>query len=224
MARNTLRSVSADAGVREANCQEVWGPISRAGSPPTQPPTRGRCCPRPERAREDTVAEEREDDEVDGEDHAALDAALRLDAVVHDLVPVLARQDLRGRPRPGPGRPLSCLRPSVPRRRPRPRAARESCPWARERSLTPPLGHPLQHKCPQTLSSSPAKLTLTSWATPLGTWAQSYFPQPRPSTCTLALAQACHNLSTVPLTEPLALGGAEALWNPVRRRGLKGTC
>lgn len=43
----------------------------------------------------DTVSEEREDDEVDGGEHAAADASLRLDAVVHDGVPVLAGQDLR---------------------------------------------------------------------------------------------------------------------------------
>ncbi len=43
----------------------------------------------------DTVAKEHENDEVGGVDHAAaVDAALRLDARVHHLVPVLAREDL----------------------------------------------------------------------------------------------------------------------------------
>lgn len=43
----------------------------------------------------DTVSEEREDDEVDGREHAAADASLGLDPVVHDGVPVLASQNLR---------------------------------------------------------------------------------------------------------------------------------
>lgn len=45
---------------------------------------------------EDTVPKERQHDEVDGEHHAALHTPLRLDAVVHDLIPVFARQDLKG--------------------------------------------------------------------------------------------------------------------------------
>lgn len=42
----------------------------------------------------DTVSEQGEDDEVDGGPHARANASLRADAVVHHLVPVLARQDL----------------------------------------------------------------------------------------------------------------------------------
>lgn len=43
----------------------------------------------------DTVAEEGEDNEENGKDHAlVVDAPLRLDTVVHDHVPVLSRQDL----------------------------------------------------------------------------------------------------------------------------------
>lgn len=45
----------------------------------------------------DTVPKEGEDDEVDGEHHATLHAPLRLDAIIHDLIPVLARQDLKDR-------------------------------------------------------------------------------------------------------------------------------
>lgn len=45
----------------------------------------------------DTVAEKREDDEEDGEGHALVDSALRLDAVVHHHVPVLSGQDLMQR-------------------------------------------------------------------------------------------------------------------------------
>ena len=40
------------------------------------------------------VTEEREDDEVEGIDHAVTDPSLGHDPVVHDLVPVLPRQDL----------------------------------------------------------------------------------------------------------------------------------
>lgn len=45
--------------------------------------------------KEDTVSKEREDDEVDGGEHAAANPSLRLDPVVHDGVPVLASQNLR---------------------------------------------------------------------------------------------------------------------------------
>jgi len=45
--------------------------------------------------KEDTVPEEREDDEVDGGEHPSADAPLGLDPVVHHGVPVLAGQDLR---------------------------------------------------------------------------------------------------------------------------------
>lgn len=45
----------------------------------------------------DTVPEEGEDDEVDGEHHAALHAPLRLDPIIHNLIPVLASQDLKDR-------------------------------------------------------------------------------------------------------------------------------
>lgn len=44
---------------------------------------------------EDTISKESEDDEVDGGKHPTSNASLRLDAVVHDSVPVLARQNLR---------------------------------------------------------------------------------------------------------------------------------
>lgn len=43
---------------------------------------------------QDTVSKEREDDEVDGGEHAASNASLRLDAVVHHSVPVLTGQNL----------------------------------------------------------------------------------------------------------------------------------
>ncbi|TNN59701.1 hypothetical protein EYF80_030072 [Liparis tanakae] len=45
--------------------------------------------------KEDTVPEEREDDEVDGGEHPSADAPLGLDPVVHHGVPVLAGQNLR---------------------------------------------------------------------------------------------------------------------------------
>lgn len=44
--------------------------------------------------KEDTVSKECEDDEVDGGEHATPNASLRLDAVVHHSVPVLAGQNL----------------------------------------------------------------------------------------------------------------------------------
>lgn len=44
---------------------------------------------------EDTVSKECEDDEVDGEGHAAANASLRFNPVVHDSIPVLTRQNLR---------------------------------------------------------------------------------------------------------------------------------
>ena len=40
------------------------------------------------------VAEECEDDEIEGVDHSGAMAALRLDALVHHLVPVFAGQNL----------------------------------------------------------------------------------------------------------------------------------
>lgn len=43
----------------------------------------------------DTVSKKREDDEVDGGEHAAANPSLRLDAMVHDGIPVLSGQDLR---------------------------------------------------------------------------------------------------------------------------------
>ena len=43
---------------------------------------------------EDTVAEECEHDEEDGEDHALVDPSLRLDPVIHHHVPILSCQDL----------------------------------------------------------------------------------------------------------------------------------
>lgn len=46
-------------------------------------------------AKEDTVSKQREHDEVDRGEHAAANASLRLDPVVHDGVPVLASQNLR---------------------------------------------------------------------------------------------------------------------------------
>ena len=43
-----------------------------------------------------TVSEEDEDDEVKGVDHASIvDSSSRLDAIVHHLVPILPRQNLR---------------------------------------------------------------------------------------------------------------------------------
>lgn len=42
----------------------------------------------------DTVAKKCEHDEEDGECHALVDSTLRLDAIVHHHVPVLASQDL----------------------------------------------------------------------------------------------------------------------------------
>ena len=65
----------------------------RAHRPPTLP--------------EDTVPEERQHDEVDGEHHATLHAPLRLDAIIHDLVPVFARQDLKGEGETHSQRPLN---------------------------------------------------------------------------------------------------------------------
>lgn len=56
---------------------------------------------------EDTVSEERQHDEVDGEHHATLHAALRFDAVIHNLVPVLTGQDLKGRKKHTANPPLS---------------------------------------------------------------------------------------------------------------------
>ena len=47
----------------------------------------------------DTVPEEGEDDEVDGEHHAALHTPLRLDPIIHDRIPILARQNLKDRDR-----------------------------------------------------------------------------------------------------------------------------
>lgn len=43
----------------------------------------------------DTVSKQGEDDEVDGGPHARANASLGADAIVHHLVPVLARQDLQ---------------------------------------------------------------------------------------------------------------------------------
>lgn len=45
----------------------------------------------------DTVAKKSENDEENREGHALVDSTLRLDAVVHHHVPVLARQDLTDR-------------------------------------------------------------------------------------------------------------------------------
>lgn len=42
----------------------------------------------------DTVAKKSEHNEEDRESHALVDSALRLDAIIHHHVPVLARQDL----------------------------------------------------------------------------------------------------------------------------------
>lgn len=48
----------------------------------------------------DTVSEQSEDNEVDGGEHAAVDAALRLDPVIHHCVPVLPGEDLQEKHRP----------------------------------------------------------------------------------------------------------------------------
>lgn len=47
------------------------------------------------RVKEDTVSKQREHDEVNRGPHAGLDSPLRANTVVHHLVPVLPRQDLR---------------------------------------------------------------------------------------------------------------------------------
>lgn len=92
MAKNTFRRVSADARVRESNAAGTLG-IGVSRSPPSRP--HPGVSPRAPVV--DTVPEECQHDEVDGEHHATLHAALRFDAIVHDLVPVLACQDLKGR-------------------------------------------------------------------------------------------------------------------------------
>jgi hypothetical protein len=96
-----------DTGVRENSCRRE---ARVTGSPPP------RAQPAPSHIPKDTVPEEREDDEVDGEHHAALHTPLRLDPVVHDLVPVLARQDLEGEApsRPQPHRPRRSPGQSLP--------------------------------------------------------------------------------------------------------------
>lgn len=46
--------------------------------------------------RQDTVAEEREDNEEDGEDHSfVIHSSLGLNAVIHDNIPVFSCQDLQ---------------------------------------------------------------------------------------------------------------------------------
>lgn len=47
--------------------------------------------------KEDTVSKECEDYEIDGGEHAAVNASLRLNAMVHHSVPVLTSQDLSTR-------------------------------------------------------------------------------------------------------------------------------
>lgn len=42
----------------------------------------------------DTVSKQRQDDEVDGGEHAAPNASLGLNAMVHDGIPVFTRQNL----------------------------------------------------------------------------------------------------------------------------------
>lgn len=49
-----------------------------------------------EGAKEDTVSEEREHNEVDGGEHSPAHTPRRLNPVVHHRIPVLARQDLEG--------------------------------------------------------------------------------------------------------------------------------
>lgn len=48
-----------------------------------------------EDVKEDTVSKKRQHNEVDRGEHAATNASLRLNPVVHDGIPVLASQNLR---------------------------------------------------------------------------------------------------------------------------------
>lgn len=106
MARNTFRRVSADARVKESIAPwtpDTWSPDPLPHNPICS--TQGPGAPTP--PTEDTVPKERQHDEVDGEHHATLHAALRFDAVVHDLVPVLTSQNLKGRKKHTANPPLS---------------------------------------------------------------------------------------------------------------------
>lgn len=98
---------------------------------PSAPP----APPRPPRPSEDTVPEERQHDEVDGEHHAALHAPLRLDAVIHDLVPVFARQDLKGTEK----HTANPSQPRAPRRR---GCGAGTCPGGSSQALVLEGSHP----------------------------------------------------------------------------------
>lgn len=77
----------------------------------TPPPTPVWACRlyREEHPAKDTVSKQGEHDEIDSRPHARADPALGADAVVHDLVPVLTRQDLH-RANDGQVRDLGWLR------------------------------------------------------------------------------------------------------------------
>lgn len=51
------------------------------------------------RREKDTVSEQREDDEVDGGEHATPHSSLRFDPVIHHCIPVLSSQNLEEKAR-----------------------------------------------------------------------------------------------------------------------------
>lgn len=90
MARNTFNRMS---GV-SSGCKG-WRsglPVDHSGPPIHSPP----CHHPAPQASEDTVATDEEDDEVDAHQHPWEEGAtVGHDTIIHDHVPVLARQDLR---------------------------------------------------------------------------------------------------------------------------------